>query len=257
MDESRGVAIVTGSSRGVGAATAKLLAREGFNVVINFSKSQGEAKEISAACQALGAEVLLSQADVAQDADCRRMVEETIKKWGRVDALVNNAGTTKFCAADNLEGLSKEDFLNIYGVNLVGPYQMIRAVAPHMKEQGKGVVVNVASIAGVMGIGSSVAYIASKGALIAMTKALARALGPEIRINAVCPGFIQGEWLKEGMGQELYEAVKNHLESTLPLRATCTAEKVAEAIFFFIGGADLVTGETLLFDGGQHLGRLM
>jgi 3-oxoacyl-[acyl-carrier protein] reductase len=257
MGESREVAIVTGSSRGVGAATAKLLAREGFNVVLNFSKSEGEAKEMCAACEALGAETLLCKADVAQDVDCRRMVEEAVKKWGRVDALVNNAGTTKFCAADNLEGLTKEDFLNIYGVNLVGPYQMIRAVAPHMKELGKGVVVNVASIAGVIGIGSSVAYIASKGALIAVTKALARALGPEIRINAVCPGFIQGEWLKGGMGLELYEAVKNHLESTLPLRATCTPEKVAEAIFFFIRGADLVTGETLLFDGGQHLGRLM
>ena len=108
-----------------------------------------------------------------------------------------------------------------------------------------------------MAIGSSVAYIASKAALIAVTKALARALGPEIRINAVCPGFIQGEWLKDGMGQELYEAVKNHLETTLPLRATCTPEKVAEAIFLFIRGADLVTGETLLFDGGQHLGKLM
>ena len=257
MSESRGVAIVTGSSRGVGAATAKLLAKEGFNVVVNFSKSEGEAKKIAAACEALGAETLLCQADVAQDADCRRMVAEAVKKWGRVDALVNNAGTTKFCAADNLEGLTKEDFLNIYGVNLVGPYQMIRAVAPHMKAQGKGVVVNVASIAGVMAIGSSVAYIASKAALIAVTKALARALGPEIRLNAVCPGFIQGEWLKEGMGQELYEAVKNHLETTLPLRATCTPEKVAQAIFLFMGEADLVTGETLLFDGGQHLGRLM
>jgi len=257
MNESREVAIVTGSSRGVGAATAKLLAKEGFHVVVNYSKSKEEAKETVAACEALGAETLLCQADVSQDADCRRMVAEAVKKWGRVDALVNNAGTTKFCGADNLEGLTKEDFLNIYSVNLVGPYQMIRAVAPHMKEKGKGVVVNVASIAGVIAIGSSVAYIAAKGALIAMTKALARALGPEIRMNAVCPGFIQGKWLRDGMGNEVYDAVKNHLESTLPLRATCTPEKVAEAIFFFIHGADLVTGETLLFDGGQHLGKLM
>ncbi len=257
MSEYRGVAIVTGSSRGVGSATARLLAKEGFDVVVNYSKSEGGAKETIAACEALGAKTLLCQADVSQDADCRRMVAEVVKKWGGVDALVNNAGITKFCAADNLEGLSKEDFLNIYAVNLVGPYQMIRAVAPHMKEKGKGVVVNVASVAGVTAIGSSVAYVASKAALIAMTKALARALGPEIRINAVCPGFIQGEWLKEGMGEAFYETVKNYLESTLPLRATCTSEKVAEAIFFFIRGADLVTGETLLFDGGQHLGKLM
>jgi 3-oxoacyl-[acyl-carrier protein] reductase len=126
-----------------------------------------------------------------------------------------------------------------------------------MKEKGKGVVVNVASIAGILAIGSSVAYIASKGALIAITRALARALGPEIRMNAICPGFIQGEWLKNGMGKDLYVAAKNHLEVTLPLRATGTLKKVAEAIFFFIRGADLVTGETLIFDGGQHLVNLM
>jgi 3-oxoacyl-[acyl-carrier protein] reductase len=125
MNESREVAIVTGSSRGVGAATAKLLAKEGFYVVVNYSKSEGEAKETVTACEALGAEALLCQADVSQDTDSRRMVEEAVKKWGRVDALVNNAGTTKFCTADNLEGLTKEDFLNIYSVNLVGPYQMI------------------------------------------------------------------------------------------------------------------------------------
>jgi 3-oxoacyl-[acyl-carrier protein] reductase len=257
MTEHRGVAIVTGSSRGVGAATARLLAQDGYAVVVNFSRSLEGAEETAAACQALGAETLLCQADVAQDADCRRLVEETMQKWGRVDALVNNAGTTKFCAAEDLEGLTKDDFLNIYAVNLVGPYQMIRAAAPHMKKLGKGVVVNVASVAGVIAIGSSVAYIASKASLIALTKALARALGPEIRLNAVCPGFIQGEWLKEGMGQERFEAVKKYLEGTLPLRATCTAEQVAGAIHFFIRGADLVTGETLLLDGGLHLGKLM
>ena len=126
---------------------------------------------------------------------------------------MNNAGTTKFNAHDNLEGLSKEDFLRIYSINLVGPYQMIRAVAPHMKSAGKGAIVNIASIAGVRAIGSSVAYCASKAALINMTMALARVLGPEIRINAICPGFIQGEWLKAGMGQERYEKTKNFLES--------------------------------------------
>jgi 3-oxoacyl-[acyl-carrier protein] reductase len=198
MSECRGVAIVTGSSRGVGAATARLLAKEGYAVVVNYSKSLEGAEETVAACQALGAETLLCQADVSQDADCRRLVEEVLGKWGRVDALVNNAGITKFCAAEDLEGLTREDFLTISGVNLVGPYQMIRAAAPHLKKQRKGVVVNVASVAGVMAIGSSVAYIASQAALIAMTNALARALGPEIRLNAVCPGFIQGEWLKVG-----------------------------------------------------------
>jgi len=253
MNDSKGVAIVTGSSRGVGAATARMLAEKGYNVVINYSKSEGQAREVADACRAFGAETLLCRADVAGDEDCRRMAAETMEKWGRIDALVNNAGTTKFCAHDDLEGLSREDFLHIYGINVVGPYQMIRAAAPHMKKTGSGAVVNVASIAGVTGIGSSVAYAASKGALITMTLSLARVLGPEIRLNAVCPGFIQGSWLREGMGEERYEAAKRYWEKTAPLRIMATPETVAEAILYFITGAPLVTGETLILDGGAHL----
>jgi len=253
MKEVRPVAIVTGSSRGVGAATVKLLAKNGYNIVVNYSKSEKESKEVQAACESLGAETILCKADVAEDKDCRRMADEAMAKWGRIDVLVNNAGTTKFNAHDNLEGLSKEDFLRIYSINLVGPYQMIRAVVPHMKSAGKGVVVNIASIAGVKAIGSSVAYCASKAALINMTIALARVLGPEIRINAICPGFIQGEWLKAGMGQERYQKTKNHLESTLPLRMTATPEIIANTVRYFIEDAVLVTGETLLLDGGHHL----
>jgi len=253
MSDSKGVAIVTGSSRGVGAATARMLAQKGYNVVINYSKSEGEAKEIADTCETLGAETLLCKANVANDEDCRRIVSETLERWGRIDALVNNAGTTKFCDHNALDGLTADDFFHIYGINVVGPYQMIRAAAPHMKSVGSGAIVNVASIAGVTGIGSSVAYAASKGALITMTLSLARVLGPEIRINAVCPGFIQGSWLRQGMGDERYEAVKQYWEKTTPLHMTATPETVAEAIVYFIMGAPLVTGETLILDGGGHL----
>jgi 3-oxoacyl-[acyl-carrier protein] reductase len=253
MPENRRVAIVTGSSRGVGAATAKLLAEKGFRVVINYSRSEREAKEIQAACEALGGETLICKADVSIDQDCRRMVDQAVSKWGRIDVLVNNAGTTKFCAHDNLEGLVKEDFLHIYSINLVGPFQMIRAVAPHMKRVGQGVVVNMSSIAGLKGIGSSVAYSTSKAALINLTMALARVLGPEIRINALCPGFIQGEWLQQGLGEELYEKAKKGLEQTVPLKMTATAEMVARTVLYFIEEAVLVTGETLILDGGYHL----
>jgi 3-oxoacyl-[acyl-carrier protein] reductase len=253
MKRSKPVAIVTGSSRGVGAATVRLLAKNGYNVVVNYSKSEKEAREVQAVCESLGSETLLCKADVSEDKDCRRMADEAMAKWGSIDVLVNNAGTTKFNAHDNLEGLSKEDFLRIYSINLVGPYQMIRAVAPHMKSVGKGAVVNIASIAGVRGIGSSVAYCASKAALINMTIALARVLGPEIRINAICPGFIQGEWLQAGMGQERYKNTKNFLETTLPLRMTATPEMIAATVRYFIEDAVLVTGETLLLDGGHHL----
>lgn len=254
MKDSQRVAIITGSSRGVGAATARLLAEKHYHVVINYTKSEKEARIVQAACEALGAETLLCHANVAEDEDCRRMARETIAKWGRIDALVNNAGTTKFCALDDLEGMRKEDFLNIYSTNLVGPFQMIRAVAPHMKKIGKGAVVNIASTAGITGNGSCVAYAASKGALITMTKSLALALGPEIRVNAICPGFIQGEWLQGGMGHENYELVKSYLEANLPLRKTATPETIAPTVLYFIEDADLVTGETLILDSGYHLG---
>lgn len=253
MAEARRVAIVTGSATGVGAATARLLAGRGWNVVVNYTKSEAEARETQAACAVLGADTLLCQADVANDDDCRRMVAETMAKWGRVDALVNNAGTTKFVDHANLEGLSAEDFLRIYSVNVVGVFQMTRAVAPHMKAAGHGAIVNVSSIAGVMGIGSSIAYVASKGALNTMTLSLARVLGPEIRVNAVCPGFIEGRWLRQGLGDAAYEAAKATQERTAPLRKVATPDDVAEAIVWLIEGARHITGEVIMVDGGAHL----
>lgn len=257
MSQSGRVALVTGSSRGVGAATVKLLSEKGWNVVINYSKSEGEAKEVQATCEAMKAETLLCRADVSNDDDCRRVVDETLNKWGRIDALVNNAGTTKFCDHRNLEGLSKDDFLHIYSANVIGPYQMIRAAAPHLKKAGRAAVVNVASIAGALGIGSSVAYCASKAALINLTTTMARILGPEVRVNAVCPGFIQGEWLRQGMGDQAYETTKNFWETTMPLKMTATPETVADTIVYFIEGAPLVTGEALLLDAGLHLSGLL
>jgi len=253
MDVQGGVAIVTGSSSGVGGACARQLAERGCHVVINYSRNEGGARETEAACRAYGVDTLVVRADVADDSDCRRMAAEADRKWGRIDALVNNAGTTKFCAHNNLEGLSKQDFLDIYSVNTVGAYQMTRAVHGAMKRGGRGSIVNVASIAAVMGVGSSIAYAASKGAMVTMTLSLARALGPEVRVNAVCPGFIQGEWLREGMGADTYERTKKVLEETTPLRLTTTPDTVAEAILYFVTGADVVTGETLMLDGGMHL----
>ncbi len=253
MDMQNGVSIVTGSSSGVGAACARQLAERGSHVVINYVKNEAGAKETQAACEALDVETIIVRADVAQDDDCRRLAQAALDKWGRIDALVNNAGTTKFCAHDDLDGLSKDDFLHIYRVNTVGAYQMTRAVRKAMQDGGRGSIVNVASIAGVMGVGSSIAYAASKGALVTMTLSLARALGPEIRVNAVCPGFIQGAWLEAGLGKEAYAAAKARLETTTPLRLTSTPDSVAEAIVYFVCGADVVTGETLILDGGMHL----
>lgn len=249
------VAIVTGSATGLGAAVALQLADKGCNVVINYTKSEKEAKETLAACEAKGVEALLAQGDVGEDADCRRIVDETVKKWGRVDVLVNNAGGTKFANHAELDELNAEDFLWIYKVNVVGAYQMIRACAPHMKQAGKGSVVNISSIAGVTGIGSSVAYAASKGALNTMTLSLARSLAPKIRVNAVCPGFIGTRWFSDRFGQQTFEGIKRQQEESTPLARAGTPEDIATAVVFFCGeGSDHITGETLITDAGMHLG---
>lgn len=255
MDMQNGVAIVTGSSSGVGAACARQLAELGSHVTINYSRNEAGARATQEACASLGVETLVVRADVANDEQCRKMVDATLEKWGRVDALVNNAGTTKFNPHGNLDGLSKQDFLDIYSVNTVGPYQMTRAVVPAMRKGGSGSVVNVSSVAGVMGVGSSIAYAASKGALITMTLSLARALGPEVRVNCVCPGFIQGDWLEQGLGSEAYAAAKQRIESTAPLRVASTPDQIAQGILFFVTGADVVTGECLIMDGGTHLAQ--
>ena len=255
MDIKGGVTIVTGSATGVGAACVKLLASKGCNVVINYTKSEAEAKETQAECEALGVETLLVQADVSKDEDCRRMAQAAIDKWGRIDGLINNAGTTHFVNHANLEGLSADDFQRIYAVNVIGPYQMTRAVVPQMKQQGNGSIVNVSSVAGVMGVGSSIAYTASKGALNTMTLSLARALGPEVRVNTICPGFIQGRWLRGGLGDDVYEAAKAAQERNTPLKKAGTPEDMAQAAVWFIEGADLITGEILIVDAGSHLGQ--
>ncbi|HYM32591.1 MAG TPA: SDR family oxidoreductase [Candidatus Cybelea sp.] len=253
MSLKNAVCIVTGSAAGIGAACAERLASRGARVVINYTKSEKEAKEVAAACKAKGGETILCAADVSKDADCRKLAKAALDAWGRIDCLINNAGTTKFAQHGDLEALSMDDFQRIYGVNVVGPFQMIRAVAPAMQKQGKGAVVNISSIAGVMGVGSSVAYAASKGALNTMTLSLARVLGPAIRVNAVCPGFVETRWLQSGLGAT-YETQKRNYEAMTPLKATTLPEDIADAAVWLLEGAAKVTGEILIVDSGMHLG---
>lgn len=249
------VAIVTGSAAGLGAATAIRLAASGSKVAINYTKSEDEAKEVLAQIEAAGGEAVLAQGDVSSDEDCKKIVQTVIDKWGRVDILVNNAGTTQFADHDDLDALQAEDFHRIYGVNVIGAYQMIRACTPYMKDQGAGSVVNISSIAGVTGIGSSVAYAASKGAMNTMTLSLARALAPEIRVNAVCPGFIGTRWFKDKFGENMFKSIVANQEETMPLKRAGTPEDIAATVVFFAGeGSDHITGETLITDAGMHLG---
>ena len=249
------VSIVTGSATGLGAAVAIKLAERGSRVVINYTKSEKEAQETLEIVKSKGVDAILAQGDVGEDADCRRIAQAAVDKWGRIDVLVNNAGTTQFANHADLEALSAEDFFWIYKVNVVGAYQMIRACTPHMKKVGKGSVVNVSSIAGVTGVGSSVAYAASKGALNTLTLSLARSLAPEIRVNAVCPGFIGTRWFSDRFGEAQYEKIRKQQEATTPLARAGTPEDIAVSVVFFAGeGSDHITGETLMTDAGMHLG---
>ena len=250
---SNKVAIITGGSRGVGAATARLLASKGWNITITCTSSMDDAENVVKECEKLGVEAIAITADVSEDNSCVQTAQETIEKWGRIDALVNNAGTTKFVFNHaDLDGLDAEDFLHIYKVNVVGPFQMVRACKEMLLNSENPSVVNISSIAGIKGLGSSLAYASSKGALNTMTKSMARNLGP-IRVNAICPGFIQGDWLRNGMGDDLYNAALKNLTNNTPLKLTVTPEQVAEGIYSFIGINKVVTGETMLMDGGHHL----
>lgn len=248
------VCIVTGSATGIGAACAIELARRGWRTVINFTKSEADAQQTARECEKHGGETLLVRADVSRDADCRRMAEATLEKWGRIDGLINNAGTTKvaFNHAD-LEALSAEDFQKIYSVNVVGAFQMIRAVEPTMRQQGRGSIVNVSSRAGIDSIGTSIAYAASKGALNTMTLGLARALGPQIRVNAVCPGFVETRWLREAIGEK-YEQARARFAGNSALQKVSTPEDVADVAVWLLTGAPTVTGELILVDSGNRLG---
>ena len=247
------VAIVTGGSRGVGAAAAKMLSKNGWNVIITCSSSIEEAEKVAKECSNETAQVIALQADVSNDLDCKATINKAIEKWNRIDALINNAGTTKFVwDHSDLNSLDAEDFQHIYAVNVVGPFQMVKASKEHLLKSANPCVVNVSSIGGIKGIGSSLAYASSKGALNSMTLSMARNLGP-IRVNAVCPGFIEGEWLKKGMGPEMYEAVKLRVQTTTPLKKTCTPESVAEVIVNLIETSELMTGQLVTVDGGASL----
>lgn len=246
--------IVTGSATGVGAASALALAGRGYDVLVNYSKSAAEAEATAAACRAAGADALVMQGDVAVDADCRALAAAAVGRWGRLDALVNNAGVTSFAGAADWDAIDAATFQRIVGVNALGALQMVRACAPHLKA-AQGSVVNVSSIAGALGIGSSVAYIASKGAVNAMTLYFARAMAPEVRVNAVCPGLVTTRWFVDGIGQAGYDKLKAGYEASTPLGRACTPEDVAEAVLWLVDGARTVTGELVLLDSGTHLGR--
>src|SRR3982074_2990820 len=229
-------AIVTGSASGLGAATAAILAKGGARIVVNYSSSQKEAEQTADLCRTAGAEVAVVQGDVSRDEDCRKIVAAAAP-WGRLDALINNAGTTKHMAHENLDGLSAEDFQRLFGVNTIGPFQMIRAARSLLEAGAKAAgsasaVVNVSSVAGISGVGSSIAYAASKGALNTITYSLARALAPLIRVNTVCPGYIDTARFTKGPSVQGAAKVRDAVVAKVPLKRASTAQDGAELVSF-------------------------
>src|SRR5579871_4415799 len=251
-------AVVTGSASGLGAATAAILAKGGARLVINYSSSQKEAEQTADLCRSAGGDVIVVQGDVSRDEDCRKIVAAAAP-WGRLDALINNAGTTKHVPHHELDGLSADDFQRLFGVNSIGPFQMVRAARPLLEAGAKAsghasAVVNVSSVAGISGIGSSVAYAASKGALNTMTISLARALAPLIRVNAVCPGYIDTPWFTKGRGVEAAAKVRETVIARVPLKRASSAEDVANVVCFLATAqSSNMTGEILRIDAGMHL----
>jgi len=249
MEITGKAAVVTGGGTGVGRATALELARRGCSVLVNYSRSKNEAEQTAAEVTALGVKGIAVEADVADDAACRRMINTAVSEFGRLDILINNAGTTSFIPHDDLEAVKSEDWSRIFSTNLIGAFQCARAAKPALLASGNGEIVNVSSTAGINGVGSSIPYCASKAALNSLTVTLARVFAPKVRVNAVAPGFITTRWLQQGLSGQ-YEAVKQRAEGVAILGKVCDAEDVAALILNVITGPDLITGQILPIEGG-------
>ena len=203
-------------------------------------------------CRGFGVKAVVAQGDVAKDIDCRRIATESVEAIGKLDILINNAGTTRFINFHDLEEVSDYDWERIIGVNLKGPFQCTRAARDSLESGDGGVIVNTASVAGITGAGSSIPYCVSKAGLINLTLGLARTLGPKIRVNAVAPGFIEGEWLQSGLGSS-YESVRDKKAAEGLLDAVSTHEDIADCILSMIT-CGKVTGHVLTVDTGHTIG---
>jgi 3-oxoacyl-[acyl-carrier protein] reductase len=249
MLADRPVVLVTGSATGVGRAAAIRFAQRGLDVVINYSKSEKEAEETANLVRRAGARTEAIRCDVSDDRAVRAMLAEVELQFGQLDVLVNNAATTRFVPHKQLEDLTEEFWDEILGTNLKGAFFVTRAAVPLLNKSTRAAVVNVSSVAGIAGTGSSIAYCASKGGLNTMTKSLARALAPTIRVNAVCPGPIDTRWLRKVMDDEQLQA----LVAEYPLPRAATPDDITDAIAYLALDTTLTTGQCLVVDGGRTM----
>ena len=245
---SRKVALVTGAATGIGAAAVLALARAGYDVAVNYSSSEKAARDTAAQAEKLGAKTLVIKCDVADEAGVRAMLASVKKTFGRLDVLINNAGTTASWKPKDLETLSLEEWDRVFAVNVRGLFQVTRAAAPMLKE-AKGCIVNTASIVGLRPGPQPLPYAASKAAVVNLTKTLAWNLGPEIRVNAVAPGWMEGDWMKR-MLKDSYEDLMGKRAKATPLKRVVTADDVAETMLSLIESNRFVTGEVMVIDGG-------
>ena len=248
-------AIITGAGTGVGAATALALAAKGVHVLINYRSSVESAKEIGAQCRQMGVDAFEMQADVSIEDACSNLVNTAVQRWGKesLDLLVNCAGITQFVPLEQLDKLNVEDFLNIFQVNTLGPFLMARAASKHM--QHGAAIVSVSSLSAQTGQGSSIPYVLSKAALNALTLSLARAFAPRIRVNAVMPGMIEGRWLLDGLGPDLYQRVKQSFTETSLLGKICSPEEIAHSLLWLLDPSCIMTGQVVTVDAGFTLGK--
>ena len=226
---------------------------DGFPTLSLLGSSADMAQAVVSECAALGVQAMAVQGNVALDTDCVALVQQAVARWGRLDVLVNSAGATTFVPISNLDGVQAVDFQRIFGVNTVGPFQISRAAAKHMA--AGAAIVNVSSIAGQTGSGSSLPYAVSKAALNALTLGLARALAPGIRVNAVLPGMIEGRWMRDGLGDEAYQRGKVQFADNTLLGRVCTPEHIAGTIGWLLDPDCMMTGQLVVVDAGFLLGR--
>ena len=249
MPSDKPVALVTGSATGVGRACAVRFAQRGYHVVINYSRSQAEAEEARREIEDLGADCLLVRCDVSQRTEVLAMMKRVADRWDRLDVLVNNAATTYFVSEEDLDDLTEEMWDRILAVNAKGTFFCVQAAAGLLRAGAGGAVVNVSSVAGMTGRGSSIAYSASKAAVNAMTKSLARALAPKVRVNAVLPGPIDSRWIRDGDNDwDLASMTADY-----PIPQPSQPDDIADGIIFLATGTRMTTGQLLVIDGGQTL----
>ena len=245
-------AVITGAARGGGRSTSLALAKLGCNVAINYRSSQEEANRTVSEISDLGVKAMALQGDVKDDEVCRRLMESVYDEFGSIDILVNNAGSTVFIPHDDLEKVEETHWNDIFATNVRAVFQCSRAARPFMVRSGGGEIVNIGSVAGLRGTGSSMPYSASKAAVHMLTVSLARVLGPEIRVNTVAPGLIAGDWLKRGLGAA-YDKIMESAAKSATLGKVSQPDDIAEAVVSLITGSDMVTGQLLVCDGGAIL----